>query len=98
MQGITEMAQQSVDVSGNAADVSTYCNTLIDSLLKELQFFNLDMDRLTKKDLDFQRVSQGDLGKSISRAKGANEHLEHKKQMQAAQQHMHEAAQQHQGQ
>ena len=98
MQGITEMAQQSVDVSGNAADVSTYCNTLIDSLLKELQFFNLDMDRLTKKDLDFQRVSHGDLGKSISRAKGANEHLEHKKQMHAAQQHMHEAAQQHQGQ
>lgn len=64
MQGITEVAQQSLDVSGNAADVSTYCNTLIDSLLEELKFFTLDESRIDKNDLNFKRVSMGDVGKS----------------------------------
>ena len=60
MQGITEMAQQSVDVSGNAADVSSYCYTLIQSLLKELEFFTLDTDRLNANDLRTERTSASD--------------------------------------
>ena len=57
MQGITEMAQQSVDVSGNAADVSNYCYQLIQSLLKELEFFSLDMSHISAADLELKRVS-----------------------------------------
>lgn len=64
MQGITEVAQQSLDVSGNAADVSTYCNSLIDSLLDELKFFTLDESRIDKNDLNFKRVTVGEVGKS----------------------------------
>ena len=60
MQGITEMAQQSVDVSGNAADVSSYCYTLIQSLLKELEFFTLDESQLNANDLDTSRTSASD--------------------------------------
>ena len=56
MQGISEMAQQSVDVAGNAGRVATYCKNLIDGLLKELDFFNLDESQLRKEDLTFQRV------------------------------------------
>ena len=72
MQGITEMAQQSVDVSGNAADVSSYCYTLIGALLKELAFFTLDVDSIDKKDLDFERRSQGDLAQSIGHSSGVH--------------------------
>ena len=56
------MAQQSVDVSGNAADVSSYCVSLIQSLLNELQFFQLDERRIDPKDLDVTRHSVGDVG------------------------------------
>ena len=55
MQGISEMAQQSVDVSGNAADVSSYCYTLIQDLLKELEFFTLNLDNIDPKDIAIQR-------------------------------------------
>ena len=58
MQGISEMAQQSVDVAGNAGRVATYCKNLIDGLLKELDFFSLDESQLRKEDLTFQRVDQ----------------------------------------
>ena len=60
MQGITEMAQQSVDVSGNAADVSSYCYSLIQSLLKELEFFTLDENLLDANDLNTARTNAGD--------------------------------------
>ena len=60
MQGITEMAQQSVDVSGNAADVSSYCYSLIQSLLKELEFFTLDESLLNANDLNTARTNSGD--------------------------------------
>ena len=50
------LAQQSVDVAGNAGRVATYCKNLIDGLLKELDFFNLDESQLRKEDLTFQRV------------------------------------------
>ncbi len=56
MQGISEMAQQSVDVAGNAGRVATYCKNLIDGLLKELDFFSLDESQLRQEDLTFQRV------------------------------------------
>ena len=62
LQHISEMAQQSVDVSGNAADVSSYCVSLIQSLLNELQFFQLDERRIDPKDLDVARHSVGDVG------------------------------------
>ena len=62
LQHISEMAQQSVDVSGNAADVSSYCVSLIQSLLNELQFFHLDEKRIDPKDLDVTRHSVGDVG------------------------------------
>ncbi|HIV54424.1 MAG TPA: methyl-accepting chemotaxis protein [Candidatus Anaerobiospirillum stercoravium] len=83
MQGITEMAQQSVDVSGNAADVSSYCYTLIQSLLKELEFFTLDTDRLNANDLRTERTSASDkfgakienkLAASIARSVEATNH------------------------
>lgn len=60
MQGISEMAQQSVDVSGNAADVSAYCYSLIQSLLKELEFFTLDSDRIDRADLELERTHSAD--------------------------------------
>lgn len=56
MQGISEMAQQSVDVATNAANVSAYCNNLINGLLDELNFFTLDEQKLSKKDLTFERI------------------------------------------
>lgn len=59
MQGISEMAQQSVDVADNAADVSDYCNNLISGLLDELNFFKLNENNLSKEDLTFQRISKG---------------------------------------
>ena len=83
MQGITEMAQQSVDVSGNAADVSSYCYTLIQSLLKELEFFTLDTDRLNANDLRTERTSASDkfgakiedkLAASVARSVEATNH------------------------
>lgn len=58
MQGISEMAQQSVDVAGNAGNVATYCKELIDGLLKELDFFSLDESQLRKEDLTFQRIDR----------------------------------------
>ena len=56
MQGISEMAQQSVDVAGNAGNVATYCKQLIDGLLQELDFFSLDESQLKQEDLTFQRI------------------------------------------
>lgn len=69
MQGISEMAQQSVDVSGNAADVSTYCYTLIQSLLHELEFFTLNMDRIKPEDVKFERIHKSDsaIGQAIKK-------------------------------
>ena len=58
MQGISEMAQQSVDVAGNAANVSIYCTNLIEGLLKELNFFTLDEKNLDKSQLTFTRVDK----------------------------------------
>lgn len=69
MQGISEMAQQSVDVSGNAADVSNYCYTLIQSLLHELEFFNLNMARIKPEDVKLERIHKSDaaLGQAIEK-------------------------------
>lgn len=64
MQTITEMAQQAVDVSGNAADVSNYCYDLIEDLLKELNFFTLDETKIDQKQLQFERVQHSDVGKT----------------------------------
>ncbi len=89
MQGITEMAQQSVDVSGNAADVANYCYSLIESLLKELEFFHLDVDAIDKKVLEIKRYSKGDLGKSISHAQNATEQLAREHAQNAAAQQAH---------
>ena len=89
MQGITEMAQQSVDVSGNAADVSSYCYSLIQSLLKELEFFTLDESLLNASDLNTARTSSGDsfgtniaddklaasIGRSVAATKHSNEEI-----------------------
>ena len=58
MQGISEMAQQSVDVAGNAGNVATYCKQLIDGLLQELDFFSLDESQLKQEDLTFQRIDR----------------------------------------
>ena len=58
MQGISEMAQQSVDVADNAADVSDYCKSLIEGLLQELNFFTLDEANLKKEDLTFRRIDK----------------------------------------
>lgn len=58
MQGISEMAQQSVDVADNAADVSDYCKNLISGLLDELNFFKLNEGALTKEDLVFQQIKK----------------------------------------
>lgn len=55
MQEVTEMAQQSVDVASNAADVATFCYTLINKLLEELAFFTLDESKLDREQLDFRR-------------------------------------------
>lgn len=55
MQEVTEMAQQSVDVASNAADVATFCYTLINKLLEELAFFTLDESKLDRDQLDFRR-------------------------------------------
>ena len=74
MQGISEMAQQSVDVSGNAADVSSYCYTLIQDLLKELEFFTLNSEALKSEDLKLERFH-------------SSEHFAHDIQKQGAQHH-----------
>ncbi len=58
MQNITEVAQQSVDVAGNADRVANYCRDLINGLLHELDFFKLDERSLTKEDLNFKRIDK----------------------------------------
>lgn len=58
MQNITEVAQQSVDVAGNADRVANYCRDLINGLLHELDFFKLDEHSLTKEDLNFKRIDK----------------------------------------
>ena len=52
MQGITEMAQQTVDVSDHAASMAEQSVDLIHTLMKDLEFFTLDEAALDKKDLD----------------------------------------------
>lgn len=71
MQEVTEMAQQSVDVAGNAADVATFCYTLINKLLEELAFFTLDESKLDKSQLDFRRYEGNINLSSISNGKRA---------------------------
>lgn len=58
MQNITEVAQQSVDVAGNADHVANHCRDLINGLLHELDFFKLDEHSLTKEDLNFKRIDK----------------------------------------
>lgn len=58
MQNITEVAQQSVDVAGNADRVANHCRDLINGLLHELDFFKLDEHSLTKEDLNFKRIDK----------------------------------------
>ena len=58
MQNITEVAQQSVDVAGNADKVANYCRELITGLLHELDFFKLDPNNLKTEDLHFKRVDK----------------------------------------
>ncbi len=52
MQGITEMAQQSVDVSENAAVIAQTAVDLIETLMKDLDFFTLNEKQLDRKELD----------------------------------------------
>ena len=52
MQGITEMAQQSVDVSENAAAIAQTSADLIETLMKDLDFFTLNESLLNRKELD----------------------------------------------
>ena len=52
MQGITEMAQQSVDVSDNAAAIAQTAVELIETLMKDLDFFTLNEALLDRKELD----------------------------------------------
>lgn len=74
MQGISEMAQQSVDVSGNAADVSSYCYTLIQDLLKELEFFTLNSEALKSEDLKLERFHSSEHFAHDIQKQGATHH------------------------
>ena len=76
MQGISEMAQQSVDVASNAANVADYCTNLINGLLKELDFFTIDESQIDKRDLNFKRID-ADVAKAIEKsAAQSQENLE----------------------
>ena len=52
MQGITEMAQQSVDVSNHSASMAERCLELIKTLMKDLEFFTLDEKALNQDELN----------------------------------------------
>ncbi len=52
MQGITEMAQQTVDVSDHAASMAEYSVDMIHTLLKDLEFFTLDESSLNRDELN----------------------------------------------
>ncbi len=58
MQGISEMAQQSVDVASNAENVAEYCKNLINGLLSELAFYTIDETKIDKKDITFDRIDE----------------------------------------
>ena len=75
--GISEMAEQSVDVASNAANVADYCTNLINGLLDELDFFTIDESQIDKRDLNFKRIDVTDAAKAIEKsAAQAQENLE----------------------
>ena len=58
MQGITEMAQQSVDVSDHAAAMAESSVDLIHTLMTDLEFFTLDESKIDRAELDKLAHSQ----------------------------------------
>lgn len=58
MQNISDSSQQATDVANNAAGVASYCANLVNGLLDELNFFNLDAKNLHASDLTFTRVDK----------------------------------------
>ena len=51
MQGITEMAQKSVDVAEQQLSRSQEAMDLLETLMRELNFFNIDYSRINQEDL-----------------------------------------------
>lgn len=58
MQSISSSSQQATDVADNAGHIADYCENLVKGLLNELDYFKLNVSKLNREELIFQRVDK----------------------------------------